>query len=402
MKSFLYGLAIVVASAAVTVFLFRGTERIAFMLGERLLPVGVALLAVVLFALPAALISVPAPRPRQPALEVAGGTICLVAPLLAFFLVLATPLARTVALWIGRGVVVVAVLGLFASAAGAGLALVLSNRVEGRTAGRLVLTGWNLTSWVLRLAVFLGSSAVIDAIVATVPWPLAIARIIVSGPFFFLLILLRMWLAVIAGAAFDVWILRLLSAPPPEKLSAALRVVGARVRLSFRTPIFLVGVAGSANVAEVHWRPFLHPVLIVSRQTVEALDAGALEAVLAHEAAHVLWGHLASRLVSSFAVFAALMAAFAWLNPTVGGLGMVVAFGLTHQFVMFAVIRRQEEQADLYAAETVDPRSLLDALAQLSDNIVEPYGVPDLSIWTTHGSWRRRRDRLVAMLAAGR
>jgi Zn-dependent protease with chaperone function len=236
-----------------------------------------------------------------------------------------------------------------------------------------------------------------------VPWSIDAARVINSPAVWTLLRVL--WnaalvaVAFVAAAELEAWAFASAVSEIPERLGRALRSIEEQVRPLLYTALFIDRPLGAATLCEVRWRPFRRPILIVSRATLDGLDDGALEGALAHEAAHIKWGHLTGRLLWAYGLWLATTVTFGFFNPRslFGYQAVSVSAGLTYLFLLLSVVRLQEEQADRYAAEVVGAEALLGALGRLSQSPLELFRGPDLSIWTTHGSWKARRERLLAM-----
>ncbi len=116
---------------------------------------------------------------------------------------------------------------------------------------------------------------------------------------------------------------------------------------------------------------------------LESLDGNEIEAVLAHELGHFRRQHVRKRLITSFAMTLVGLALIGWLRGSpeaMAALGvsvptdalalllaMVVAPVFTFPMtpVTAALSRKDEFEADEYAAEQADPKVLIDALVKL-------------------------------------
>ncbi len=133
---------------------------------------------------------------------------------------------------------------------------------------------------------------------------------------------------------------------------------------------------------------------------VERLEAGELEAVLAHELGHFRLNHVRTRLLTGFATSLAGFAALGWLGHQTAfyqGLGVTVPsnhaalalFTLVLPVYLFALgplsawwSRRDEYAADRYAATHADGKALASALVKLyRDNASTLTPDPLYSAW---------------------
>jgi Zn-dependent protease with chaperone function len=148
--------------------------------------------------------------------------------------------------------------------------------------------------------------------------------------------------------------------------------------------------------AQVTWRLFGRPVLVLST-AMARLDPAALTAVIAHEYAHVSMGHLSTRLWLSVVTSIVAVFAIAFLVPMVGlddaprpvAMFVFVSVVLVGQrLVLNALIRRQEREADTFAASVAGADAMRAALTATPRSGLPPA----FSMWTTHDSLETRQN----------
>jgi STE24 endopeptidase len=149
------------------------------------------------------------------------------------------------------------------------------------------------------------------------------------------------------------------------------------------------------------------------------LDAGEVEAVVAHELGHFRHRHVFKRIVTMFAIFFAVLALLGWLvNQPAFYLGLGVAPNAAAPnhalalilimmagpvFLFFAsplfaaLSRRQEFEADAFACQQSDGRRLADALLKLYQDNASTL-TPDPLYVRFHYSHPPAAERLAAML----
>jgi STE24 endopeptidase len=199
------------------------------------------------------------------------------------------------------------------------------------------------------------------------------------------------------------------------------RVESLMQRCGFRAKGFFVmdGSRRSAH-ANAYFTGFGASKRVVFFDTLLAkLDAGEVEAVVAHELGHFRHRHVFKRIVTMFAIFFAVLALLGWLvNQPAFYLGLGVAPNAAAPnhalalilimmagpvFLFFAsplfaaLSRRQEFEADAFACQQSDGRRLADALLKLYQDNASTL-TPDPLYVRFHYSHPPAAERLAAML----
>jgi Zn-dependent protease with chaperone function len=187
------------------------------------------------------------------------------------------------------------------------------------------------------------------------------------------------------------------SIPAPLSVAKAKSEVETQTKISVDGPI--VVDRGAETSAEVRARLFRPPVLILSA-AIARLESAALTAVIAHEYAHVALGHLRMRLwlsIGSLSVFVLAMATLAQAaglddpRRPMARLVMVFAALSAHRFLLYIYFRRQEREADRFAASVAGADAMQAALRMTAVGPVIP---SSFSMWMTHDGLEARRNAL--------
>lgn len=184
--------------------------------------------------------------------------------------------------------------------------------------------------------------------------------------------------------------------PPSHEVAEAIGDTQSRAAFNFRRVVYVGGGLGALPLCAVT-RVLRNDVLILGRAAGESLSRQELVAVLCHEAAHVRFRHVRKRRVflmlglvtamtTTYAVWRTMPGLWrsGWVPLIViSGLCMIPR-GLYEAFV----IRRQEREADIFAAKVAGSRPLADALLKLwpgATGVMAPS-----HIWSSHGSREQR------------
>ena len=155
---------------------------------------------------------------------------------------------------------------------------------------------------------------------------------------------------------------------------------------------------GNELSAEVRWRLFRRPVLILS-SAMARLDATMLLAVIAHEYAHVSLNHLRTRLAVTIGSWLLAISFATWMQvfglihaPQPVATAVVLSAALIAQrFVLSAYVRKQEREADQFAASIAGADAVRAALRMTAVGPVIP---SSFSIWMTHDTAEVRQRAL--------
>jgi STE24 endopeptidase len=201
------------------------------------------------------------------------------------------------------------------------------------------------------------------------------------------------------------------------------RIEGLLTRCGFRAQgVFVMDGSRRSSHGNAYFTGMGNNKRIVFFDTLlDALAPDEIEAVLAHELGHFRRQHVRKRLVMSFALALLGLALIGWLRETPAVfaalgvdvpsdamalmLAMIVApvftFPLTP--LMAALSRRDEFEADEYAADQADPAALVDALVKLyreNSNTLTPDEVHS-RFYDSHPPAPIRIARLKALAAGG-
>lgn len=189
--------------------------------------------------------------------------------------------------------------------------------------------------------------------------------------------------------------------PLPESLLTGLQTLRDRIGFAFDRIQCLEATFGG-RVCQVVKTPG-RSTLIISESIPRDLTPEQLLAVLAHEAAHVsfghawrkvAWGTLGTAVTIAITVGTGILIApfvprsMAFAGVLVAVLPVTVLRGLYDTFV----VRRHEAEADDFAIDVTGGTALLGALDGLGGS-----GPPEALVrnhWTTHGTWKRRASRI--------
>jgi heat shock protein HtpX len=127
-------------------------------------------------------------------------------------------------------------------------------------------------------------------------------------------------------------------------------------------------------------------VIAISTGLLEALNDRQLRATLAHELGHIDGGHLI--ITSGF------LATLLLGKSLFGALGLPMTLGLLLAY--FALLRRNEFDADRRAAERAGADDVVDLLLTLKVKLKEPKCLdwPGMSMLSTHPGFRVRAERV--------
>jgi STE24 endopeptidase len=149
---------------------------------------------------------------------------------------------------------------------------------------------------------------------------------------------------------------------------------------------------------------FRAPTVFTASDVIDDLTEDELAALLAHEGAHIYLNHLWIKGAITMGlgicvVFAVIMGVQRFQEslsvPALGGLVLAIILGKLSLFN--AISRRQEREADAFAAQTVGPDALISALEKIMPPALLAKNVADLTLWSTHDSWPRRRQRILEL-----
>ena len=199
------------------------------------------------------------------------------------------------------------------------------------------------------------------------------------------------------NAALVTTLRRLGSAPPPS-VREALRELGRRTHEVEPQVVYLDSRWPPICQVRLRWPGA--PLMILSQRALKQFTDTALQAVLAHEWAHVRFAHLQKMAAwdvglgaaTSFGLLGAarLVSVLPSREAIPLGIGLYLFVSLTARyFLLMHLSRRFERAADAFAEAAVGPDALREALECTSDD------VPDvLTTFVAHDSIARR-SRLV-------
>jgi hypothetical protein len=215
-------------------------------------------------------------------------------------------------------------------------------------------------------------AGLVSAVTVTLPTMVWVAGASPRMPWFLLgtLVAVISVAASYGGGIVVTTLLRSVGRGVPEDLARVIDRVQGLCGMRFSGVIYLDAVIASTPVCMVtiDWRGC---VLVVNARAWIGLDDAARHAVIVHEAAHVIHGHLARGAVvgviagcAAFTVSIALRGLLGLRGPLGVALSptIVIAIALANA----AIRRRWERQADTFAARIVGAEPLIAALAHLT------------------------------------
>jgi Zn-dependent protease with chaperone function len=187
----------------------------------------------------------------------------------------------------------------------------------------------------------------------------------------------------------------------PHSLLDGLRTLRVHTGFAFRRVQCLEAAFGG-RTCQVVTAPG-RASLIISESIPRDLTSEQLLAVLAHEAAHVSFGHtwrkIAWGTIGTAVTIAMTVATGILIAPFVprsmefaGVLVAVLPITVVRRLYDTFVVRRHETEADEFAIDVAGATALLDALTALGGAGPTEALVPNR--WTTHGSRERRLSRI--------
>jgi Zn-dependent protease with chaperone function len=199
------------------------------------------------------------------------------------------------------------------------------------------------------------------------------------------------------------FIFGLFSSEPPERVRSAIENVGKATGVRFVRPLYL-DRPGIPETCEVRWRLGQPPLLIVSRRLVDRLTDQELDAVLAHEAGHVVRKDILRAaglwILLSYLLMVALV--LTRVAPTLlreGLPGLLAWLSIAGACALFLSVvqahasQRREAAADAFAASVVGVRPMASALVKLSSWVER--GWPEMPAFgRTHEPLKKRLARL--------
>lgn len=208
-----------------------------------------------------------------------------------------------------------------------------------------------------------------------------------AGPWWWLYTWLAwMGFTLVLVVAFPRWIAPLFNRfTPLEEGDLRRRIEGLLVRCGFRAEgLFVMDGSKRSSHGNAYFTGFGRTKRIVFFDTlVDRLTPGEIEAVLAHELGHFARGHIPRLLAVRFALALLLLAILGWLyaepafhealrlpEPRIGallaGFALVMpVFTFPFQPLASLIARRQEFEADAFAAQHASASDLVSALAKL-------------------------------------
>jgi Zn-dependent protease with chaperone function len=205
-----------------------------------------------------------------------------------------------------------------------------------------------------------------------------------------------------AWGTFYASVLRRWKSNEPAALSDALMHLHDRTGFAFSRVLCLDHGFGSDNTCEVvltvrGWH------LVISAGVIDTLTSRQLLALLAHEAAHILFRHGVVKAVAALAATAGSVVAggvaalaLSWIMPNalrvLPGLAMGISLVLARGLFNALVSRRHEFEADDFAAAVAGADAVTSALEAL--NLTGPTAAMTHNRWTSHGTWDLRAARL--------
>lgn len=245
--------------------------------------------------------------------------------------------------------------------------------------------GFNKTS--VRLFIIDQLKSLLVGLVLGVPLLLLVLWLMYGSTLWWLWV----WLVWSAFSLLMVWLFPTVIAPlfnrflPLEDGELKQRIDALLTRCGFRSSgVFVVDGSRRSNHGNAYFTGFGAAKRIVFYDTLlNQLDGDEIEAVLAHELGHFKRRHIIKRIVLTFALSFAFLLLLGWLlewTPFYLGLGITTptlaaglilaamalpAFTFPLTPLMSRLSRRQEFEADAYAAEHADRHALVSALTRL-------------------------------------
>jgi STE24 endopeptidase len=246
--------------------------------------------------------------------------------------------------------------------------------------------GFNRTTPKLFAADF--AKGVVLSVVLGAPILLAVFWLVESaGPYWWFFTWIA-WMAftLVLVVAFPRWIAPLFNRfTPLEDGELRARIESLLARCGFRAEgLFVMDGSKRSSHGNAYFTGFGRTKRIVFFDTlIERLTAGEIEAVLAHELGHFARGHIPRLLALRFTLALVMLAILGWLfrepafyealglaEPRIGallaGFALVIpVFTFPFQPLASLMARRQEFEADAFAAQHARAADLVSALAKL-------------------------------------